>query len=145
MPATTSAAQAVTANPEQTIEIKKENEQKVDLVATNSNSSSVVPKVKPVKQFILKPTAEILLKDLKRPRTVNKKVWDKMTEAEKREQIQAIAQAEFDATNQAAMQALASRSNSIKRQSSSAKIDQEANTKKKQLPTVVNLRPIRCR
>ena len=54
-----------------------------------------------------------------------------MTEAEKREQIQAIAQAEFDATNQAAMQALASRSNSIKRQSSSAKIDQEANTKKK--------------
>ena len=145
VPATTSAAQAVTANPEQTIEIKKENEQKVDLVATNSNSSSVVPKVKPVKQFILKPTAEILLKDLKRPRTVNKKVWDKMTEAEKREQIQAIAQAEFDATNQAAMQALASRSNSIKRQSSSAKIDQEANTKKKQLPTVVNLRPIRCR
>jgi hypothetical protein len=46
-----------------------------------------------------------------------------MTEAEKREQIQAIAQAEFDATNQAARQALASRRNSIKRQSSSAKID----------------------
>jgi hypothetical protein len=44
-------------------------------------------------------------------------------------QIQAIAQTEFDATNQAARQALA-RSNSIKRQSSNAKIDQEANKKK---------------
>jgi hypothetical protein len=66
VPATSSAAKAVTANPEQTIEIKKENEQKVDLVATNSNSSSVDPKVKPVKQFILKPAADIPLKDLKK-------------------------------------------------------------------------------
>jgi hypothetical protein len=50
-------------------------------------------------------------------------------EVEKRAQIQAIAQAEFDATNLAVKQALASRSGSLKRQSSSANIDQEANKK----------------
>ena len=48
-----------------------------------------------------------------------------MTEVEKRAQIQAIAQSEFDA----AKQALASRSGSLKRQSSNANIDQEANKK----------------
>jgi hypothetical protein len=87
----------------------------------------VDPKVKPVKQFILKPAADIEPKDLKKPKGVNKKVWEKMTEVEKRAQIQAIAQAEFDATNLAVKQALASRSGSLKRQSSSANIDQEAN------------------
>ena len=52
-----------------------------------------------------------------------------MTDAEKRAKVQEIAQADFDATNQAARQALVSRSNSLKRQSSNAKIDQEANKK----------------
>jgi hypothetical protein len=137
VPATTSVAQAVTANPDQTIKVKKENVEKViNQVATNSNfaipparASSVDPKVKPVKQFILKPAADIEPKDLKKPKGVNKKVWEKMTEVEKRAQIQAIAQAEFDATNLAVKQALASRSGSLKRQSSSANIDQEANKK----------------
>ena len=50
-----------------------------------------------------------------------------MTDAEKRAKIQAIAQSEVDATNQAARQA--SRSNSMKRQSSKMNIDQEANKK----------------
>jgi hypothetical protein len=52
-----------------------------------------------------------------------------MTDVEKRSKVQAIAQAEFDATNLAAKKALASRSGSLKRQSSNANIDQEANKK----------------
>jgi hypothetical protein len=51
---------------------------------------------------LLKPAADIPTKDLKKPRGVNKKDWDKMTEAEKRAQMEAITQAEFEATNQAA-------------------------------------------
>jgi hypothetical protein len=52
-----------------------------------------------------------------------------MSDVEKRAKVQAFAQAEFDATNLAAKQALASRSGSLKRQSSNANIDQEANKK----------------
>jgi len=129
VPATSSAAQAVTANPEQTIEIKKENVESFAVPSTKPRSSSANNKTKPVKPFVLKPATDILLKDLKKPKSVNKKEWDKMTEAEKRAKVQEIAQADFDATNQAARQALASRSNSLKRQSSNANIDQETNKK----------------
>jgi hypothetical protein len=134
LPATSSAAQAVTANPEQTIEIKKENEQKATnqnfaIPSTEPRSSLASNKPKQVKPFVLKSTADIPIKDLKKPKGVAKKDWDKMTDVEKRSKVQAIAQAEFDATNLAAKKALASRSGSLKRQSSNANIDQEANKK----------------
>ena len=129
VPATSSAPQAVTANHEQTIEIKKENVQNFAIPSTKPRSSSANNKSKQVKPFVLKPATDIPLKDLKKPKSVNKKEWDKMTDAEKRAKVQEIAQADFDATNQAARQALVSRSNSLKRQSSNAKIDQEANKK----------------
>jgi hypothetical protein len=142
VPATSSAAQAVTAqrvtaNPDQTIEVKKENVDKVIAqVAKNSNyaiplarSSSADTKSKQTKQFVLKPAADISSKDLKKPKGVNKKDWDKMTDVEKRAQIAATAQAEFEATNQAARHALASRSNSVKRQSSKSSLENESSKK----------------
>jgi hypothetical protein len=137
VPATSSTAQAVTANPDQTVEVKKENVDKVIAqVATNSNfaipharSSSADTKSRQIKQFVLKPASDISSKDLKKPRSVNKKDWDKMTDAEKRAQIEAIAQAEFDATNQAAMQALNSRTSSVKRQSSKSSLENESSKK----------------
>ena len=137
VPATSSAAQAVTANPEQTIVVKKENVQKAanqnfaipSTEPRSVNNKTANNKTKPAKPFILKPTADIELKDLKKPKGVIKKDWDKMSDVEKRAKVQAFAQAEFDATNLAAKQALASRSGSLKRQSSNANIDQEANKK----------------
>ena len=113
VPATSSTAQPVTTNPEQTIEVKKENMDKViaqvasktNFAAPLARSSSADNKAKQVKPFLLKPAADIPTKDLKKPRGVNKKDWDKMTEAEKRAQMEAITQAECEATNQAAKQA----------------------------------------
>jgi hypothetical protein len=52
-----------------------------------------------------------------------------MTDVEKRAQIAATAQAEFEATNQAAKNALASRSNSVKRQSSKSSLENESSKK----------------
>ena len=135
MPATSSAAQVVTANPDQTMEVKKENVDKVIAqVATNPNfaiplarSSSADNKAKQVKPFLLKP--DIPVKDLKKPRGVNKKDWDKMNEAEKRAQIEAISQAEFEATNQAAKQSLAQQTSSVKRQSSKSRLVNESSKK----------------
>ena len=137
VPATSSAAQPVTTNPEQTIEVKKENMDKVIAqVASKTNfaiplarSSSADNKAKQVKPFLLKPAADIPTKDLKKPRGVNKKDWDKMTEAEKRAQMEAIKQAEFEATNQAAKQALAPRTSSVKRQSSKSSLVNEFSKK----------------
>jgi len=137
VPATSSTAQAVTVNPDQTVEVKKENVDKVIAqVATNSNfviplarSSSADNKSKQTKPFVLKPAAEISSKDLKKPKGVNKKDWDKMTDVEKRAQIAATAQAEFEATNQAAMQALNSRTSSVKRQSSKSSLVNESSKK----------------
>jgi len=137
VPATSSTAQAVTANPEQTIEVKKENVDKVIAqVATNSNfatplarSSSADTKSKQTKPFVLKPASDISSKDLKKPRSVNKKDWDKMTEVEKRVQIEAIAKAEFEATNQAALQALNPRTGSVKRQPSKSSLVNESSKK----------------
>jgi hypothetical protein len=137
VPATSSTAQAVTANPEQTIEVKKENVDKVIAqVATNSNfatplarSSSADTKSKQTKQFVLKPATDISSKDLKKPRSVSKKDWDKMNEVERRAKIAATVQAEFEATNQAARNALASRSTSVKRQSSKSSLVNESSKK----------------
>jgi hypothetical protein len=148
VPATTAAIKAAIPNPDQTVEVKQENENISKIINEVASNSKFVPPLPPslasadsnsqqnqsalgansFKNIQEKARNQNTSKSLKKPKSFAKKDWEKLNDEQKREITNKIAQDDFDASNQAARTALAT-SLQVKRQGSMAEIDKELSKK----------------